>query len=148
VPQRRNFGTATKSATKRATKRATKSAVPGKRGTKGAPAKRVTPSGQRADVATMSDAELEAYAIDVMASDDHDPGIVEGVDTEDLRRVAEAADQVREAERKLMETVELARARGWSWTRIGTALDVTRQAARQRFGSREAESVLGSLLRR
>lgn len=55
--------------------------------------------------------------------------------TEDLRAVAVAADDVAAAEVKLRESVAIARAHGRSWNRIAIALGVSRQAARQRFAS-------------
>lgn len=55
--------------------------------------------------------------------------------TEDLHAVAVAADGVTTAEARLREAVAIARAHGRSWNRIGIALGVSRQAARQRFSS-------------
>jgi ClpX C4-type zinc finger protein len=51
-----------------------------------------------------------------------------------LPRVAEAAAQV---ESQLGAWVRLARQRGITWTRIGTALDMTRQSAWERFSGEE-----------
>ena len=56
--------------------------------------------------------------------------------TDDLRGVAEAAQTVRDAEARLREAVELARAHGRSWNQIAVALGVSRQAARQRFADK------------
>ena len=67
---------------------------------------------------------------------DPDPSQIDN--TEDLREVAAAADAVAAGEARLMESVRVARAQGRSWTRIGIALGVSRQAARQRFGDRTA----------
>jgi hypothetical protein len=47
-----------------------------------------------------------------------------------LRPSAAAVDAVRDV---LQEHVDLLRARGVSWTRIGDALDISRQAAWERF---------------
>lgn len=58
--------------------------------------------------------------------------------TEDLRAVAVAADTLAADEARLTEAVEMARAHGRSWTRIGIALGVSRQAARQRFADKTA----------
>jgi hypothetical protein len=69
-------------------------------------------------------------------ADDVDPKTLEWEDTSDLRDVAQAADAVGAAERRLLETVELARANGRSWNRIAVALGVSRQAARQRFADK------------
>ena len=52
----------------------------------------------------------------------------------DLREVAEAADAVAAAQARVNEAVIVARAHGHSWGRIGVALGMSRQAARQRFG--------------
>jgi len=62
-----------------------------------------------------------------------DPAATKAGDTTDLRSIAAAADTVYAAEARLRETVEIARAHGRSWGRIGMALGVSRQAARQRF---------------
>lgn len=67
-----------------------------------------------------------------------DPTAVEVDNTEDLRAVARAADVVSADEARLTEAVEIARAHGRSWTRIATALGVSRQAARQRFAGKTA----------
>lgn len=67
-----------------------------------------------------------------------DPATAAFEDTEDLRAVAVAADTVAIDETRLTEAVEIARARGRSWTRIGIALGVSRQAARQRFANKTA----------
>ncbi len=58
--------------------------------------------------------------------------------TGDLRSVAVAADILAVDEARLTEAVEIARAHGRSWTRIGIALGVSRQAARQRFADKTA----------
>lgn len=68
--------------------------------------------------------------------DELDPDTVEATNTEDLRAVAEAADAVAAAEARLREAVQIARAHEWSWNRIGVALGVSRQAARQRFSEK------------
>lgn len=52
---------------------------------------------------------------------------------DDLRVVAEAADEVAASEARLREAVAHARAHGRSWNRIALALGTSRQAARQRF---------------
>ena len=44
------------------------------------------------------------------------------------------ADAAQRLEAKLHEAVDLCRARGLTWERIGLAIGVTRQAAQQRFG--------------
>ena len=55
-------------------------------------------------------------------------------DPADLRAVAAAVRDVADAETQLADAVRLARQNGRSWGRIGLALGVTKQAARQRFG--------------
>jgi hypothetical protein len=71
-------------------------------------------------------------ATDFLAAlDPSDAGVDE---VEDLAAVAAAADRVAQAEAELIEAVKEARAKGRSWNRIATALGVSRQAARQRFG--------------
>jgi hypothetical protein len=67
-----------------------------------------------------------------------DPATAEVENTEDLRAVAAAADTLAADEARLTEAVEIARARGRSWTRIGIALGVSRQAARQRYADKTA----------
>lgn len=57
----------------------------------------------------------------------------EAENTEDLREVAAGAEAVADAEARLTEAVDIARAHGRSWTRIGIAIGISRQAARQRF---------------
>lgn len=78
--------------------------------------------------------ELDRKAEELERRLDADTGEITAVDARDLRDVAEAADAVGAAEARLREAVEVAHARGRSWGRIGIALGVSRQAARQRFG--------------
>lgn len=56
-------------------------------------------------------------------------------DPADLRAVAAAVRDVADAETQLANAVRIARQNGRSWGRIGMALGVTKQAARQRFGT-------------
>jgi DNA-directed RNA polymerase specialized sigma24 family protein len=65
-----------------------------------------------------------------------DPETAKVLVTEDLRGIADAAQTVREAEARLREAVEVARAHGRSWNQIAVALGVSRQAARQRFADK------------
>ncbi len=65
-----------------------------------------------------------------------DPETAKVVVTEDLRRIADAAQTVREGEARLREAVEVARAHGRSWNQVAVALGVSRQAARQRFADK------------
>ena len=68
-------------------------------------------------------------------ADDLDPKTAQVEDLADLRAIAEAAERARRDEVLLTERVAAARAHGRSWNRIAAALGVSRQAARQRFGS-------------
>ena len=54
---------------------------------------------------------------------------------EALARVAETDNRVSLAAVEVEAAVKRARDQGASWAQIGTALGVTKQAARQRFGS-------------
>jgi hypothetical protein len=65
---------------------------------------------------------------------DLDTARVEG--TDDLRKIATAAEAVRADDVRLREAVVLARERGRSWNHIALALGVSRQAARQRFADK------------
>jgi hypothetical protein len=69
-----------------------------------------------------------------------DPGTAEMDNTEDLRAVAVAADAVAGDQARLAGVVGVARAHGRSWTRIGTALGISRQAARQRFADKTSDA--------
>ena len=69
-------------------------------------------------------------------AEEFDPANVPMDDTTDLRAVAEAVDRVRAGEARVRELVALARANGRSWGEIGIALDVSRQAARERFSDK------------
>lgn len=55
-------------------------------------------------------------------------------DATHMRRIAAAAKNVAAADEQLRREVAAARAAGESWSVIGIALGVTRQAAYQRFG--------------
>jgi hypothetical protein len=72
-------------------------------------------------------------------AEDFDPAQAEWESTMDLRAIAEAAQAATAGEARLREAVEIARARGRSWNRIGIALGVSRQAARQRFADKVAQ---------
>jgi len=66
-------------------------------------------------------------------SDDFDPNIDDFVDAAPLRRVSAAVEAVERADKQVATEVAAARDAGLSWTVIGAALGVSRQAARQRF---------------
>lgn len=63
-----------------------------------------------------------------------EPALTPARDAVHFRRIIAARERVDEAERELAGAVRDARAAGDSWSIIGAALDVTRQAAQQRFG--------------
>ena len=56
-------------------------------------------------------------------------------DAAHFRRILSARQNLASAEQELQEAVRAAREAGDSWAIIGAALDTTRQAAQQRFGS-------------
>jgi hypothetical protein len=56
-------------------------------------------------------------------------------DASDLRRIGEAAVAIDHARDALAEAVASARSQGRSWGQIGMVLGVSRQAARERFGT-------------
>ena len=67
---------------------------------------------------------------------DHiDPSTHPARDAASFRRVLAARRGLADAEKELHEAVRAAREAGDSWTVIGAALDITRQAAQQRFGN-------------
>jgi hypothetical protein len=66
--------------------------------------------------------------------DQLDPSTHPPRDAASFRRIIAARDQLADAEQELREAVRAARAAGDSWTVIGAALDISRQAAQQRFG--------------
>ena len=55
-------------------------------------------------------------------------------DARHFRAVIAASEAVDRAQQQLREAVHAAREAGESWATIGAALDITRQAAQQRFG--------------
>jgi len=89
---------------------------------------------------TDDEIERAAKRFDQLA-DELDPATAEIEDTQDLRAIAAASEATRADEAWLREAVEVARAHGRSWNQIALALDVSRQAARQRFGRSKAQEV-------
>lgn len=63
-----------------------------------------------------------------------DPAVAPARDAVHFRRIIAAREGLDAAEEELAAAVLAARAAGDSWTMIGAALGVTRQAAQQRFG--------------
>lgn len=53
----------------------------------------------------------------------------------DLQAVAAAAAAVQSAQASLVKSVAVSRGRGRSWNELAVALNVSRQAARQRYGT-------------
>ena len=66
--------------------------------------------------------------------DQLDPSTHPARDAASFRRILAARRSLADAEQELREAVRAARQAGDSWTLIGAALDITRQAAQQRFG--------------
>ena len=66
--------------------------------------------------------------------DSLDPAATPAEDPRDLRRIGLALSDVATAERELEDAVAAARANGRSWGEIALALDVSKQAARERYG--------------
>ncbi len=81
---------------------------------------------------TDDEIEQAARRFDELA-DALDPDTAESDNTDDLADIAATSATVRSDEDRLRHAVDVARARGWSWNQIATALGVSRQAARQRF---------------
>jgi len=63
-----------------------------------------------------------------------DPAKHAARDAASFRRILTARQNLLDAEGELRAAVRAARQAGDSWTVIGAALDITRQAAQQRFG--------------
>lgn len=68
--------------------------------------------------------------------DSLDPGKTSARDAAHFRNIIAAREKVADAEQELRDAVRAAREAGDSWTVIGAALDTSRQAAYQRFGSK------------
>jgi len=64
-----------------------------------------------------------------------DPSKTPGRGAVHFRNIIAARKNVAKADRELRDAVQAARDAGDSWTVIGAALDTTRQAAFQRFGT-------------
>ncbi len=68
--------------------------------------------------------------------DELDPSTHPAHDAASFRRILAARRGLAAAEQELRDAVHAARDSGDSWTVIGAALDITRQAAQQRYGER------------
>lgn len=66
--------------------------------------------------------------------DELDPATTTARDATHFREIVSAAKRRDDAEQNLRDAVASARRAGDSWTVIGAALGVTKQAAYQRFG--------------
>lgn len=71
--------------------------------------------------------------IDDTGLDGLDPAATSGRDATHFRAIISANEAVASAEERLREAVRSARDAGDSWTVIGAALGVSKQAAQQRF---------------
>ena len=78
---------------------------------------------------TAEDTSVEAWL------DTLDPVAMNARDASHFRRILKARQSVRDAHEELHAAVRAARAAGDSWTVIGVALGVSKQAAQQRFGA-------------
>lgn len=67
--------------------------------------------------------------------DDLDPGTVRSRDATHFRAIIAANDALGAADRGLRAAVRDAREAGETWTVIGAALGISKQAAQQRFSS-------------
>jgi len=68
--------------------------------------------------------------------DSLDPATTPARDAVHFRNIIAAREKVADAEQDLRDAVQAAREAGDSWTVIGAALNTTRQAAYQRFGTK------------
>ena len=66
----------------------------------------------------------------------HDPDLADVKDAASLRVVRLAFQARADAERRLADTVSVARAEGHSWAAIGAMVGTSGEAARQRYGER------------
>lgn len=72
-------------------------------------------------------------AFDSTGLDDLDPSSTPARDASHFRAIIAASEALADADAKLRTTVREAREAGDSWTVIGAALGISRQAAQQRF---------------
>jgi hypothetical protein len=86
-------------------------------------------------MAKRSATELDTLADRVEQwADDVDPADLREIPIEDLRAITSLVATLQEVETALSSAVARARADGYSWAHIGTALGVSKQAAQQRYG--------------
>ncbi len=80
--------------------------------------------------------ELEEAAIEAESwLDNLDPDTLKAEDIADLRAIVVAVSHIADSEHQLANAVQSARSNGRSWSRIAIMLGVSKQAARQRFGT-------------
>jgi hypothetical protein len=77
-----------------------------------------------------TDEQLEELA---RKAEEFEPFEARVMDAAPIGEIAEATEEIRRAQARQLEAVQVARARGISWNVIAVALGVSRQAARQRF---------------
>ena len=81
-------------------------------------------------------AQLDQAAADAEAwLNSLDPDVTPAEDIADLGRVGAALNAIAAAERELADAVAAARGNGRSWGEIALVLGVSKQSARERFGS-------------
>lgn len=68
----------------------------------------------------------------------YEPATGDERDPEAYKALRHAADSRAQAERSIVEAIERARASGYSWRTIGSLLGTSGEAARQRYGRRDA----------
>ncbi|GAB2693633.1 hypothetical protein [Thalassiella azotivora] len=83
---------------------------------------------------------------DATGLEEVDPSTHPARDAASFRRIVAARQDLSLAEEALRDAVRRAREAGDSWTVIGAALDISRQAAQQRFGARRAVADTHSVL--
>ena len=76
----------------------------------------------------------DSYINNAAGLDDLEPTITPARDATHFRNIRAVRAKLEQAEADLRAAVKQARAAGDSWTIIGAALEMTRQAAYQRFG--------------
>jgi hypothetical protein len=85
----------------------------------------------------MTDKSDEQLANEISAwLDTVDPATLDVRDAKHFRRIIRAREQLDAAQAEIVAAVAAAREAGDSWTIIGAALGVSRQAAWERFGKR------------
>jgi len=68
----------------------------------------------------------------------YEPAPEDERDPEAYKALRRAIDSRAQAERSIVEAIERARASGYSWRTIGSLIGTSGEAARQRYGRRDA----------